>query len=323
MVRFFSSHVNEKLWRLNIEFQLWKKKVCGECSYSWLSVCHQFHSLSKISSFLETVFLSICWLGVRFGYFNGQDTWEFLYCGATLLLIPPSYLRFYGSLDETGPHRHIYMPGSHLVNCLEGLSSMALLEEVWRCWRKHGLVGGGVLLGLSFEVSEVNSKLVEQDVGLSFFPSTTPACCHALHHDDCGLTLETVSKPFNSVLSFIKITFVMVYLHSNAMVTKTDFKKNKSRMWIKTQYNSVVRISVSGIKMPGFFSALKLTDLGQALVSFLICEISSVVRHAVLDNQGVRCYLHIGAYSHMLNNAYRVKVVHKCMLKCKQTFASR
>lgn len=78
------------------------------------------------------------------------------------------------------------MPGSHLVNCLEGLSSMALLEEVWHCWRKHGLVGGGVLLGLSFELSEVNSKLVEQDVGLSFFPSTIPACCHALHHDDCG-----------------------------------------------------------------------------------------------------------------------------------------
>lgn len=75
--------------------------------------------------------------------------------------------------------------------------------------------------------------------------------------------------------------------------------------------------------MPGFFSALKLTDLGQALVSFLICEIDSVVRYAVLVNQGVRCYLHIGAYSHMLNNAYHVKVVHKCMLKCKQTFASR
>ena len=89
------------------------------------------------------------------------------------------------------------MPGSHLVNCLEGLGSVALLEEVWPCWRKHGLDGGGVLLGLSSEVSNVNSKLVEQDVGLSFFPSTTPVCCHVLHHDGYGLTPETVSKPLN------------------------------------------------------------------------------------------------------------------------------
>lgn len=112
--------------------------MCGECSYSWLSVCHQLHSLSKISSFSETVFLSICLLGVRFGYFYGQDTWEFLYCGASLLVVLPSYLRFYGSLDETGPHWHIYIPGSHLVNCLEGLGCVALLEEVWPCCRRCG-----------------------------------------------------------------------------------------------------------------------------------------------------------------------------------------
>lgn len=61
----------------------------------------------------------------------------------------------------------------------------------------------------------------------------------------------------------------MVYLHRNAMVTKTDFKKNKSRMLIKTQYNSVARISGSGVKMPGFFPVLKVTDPRQALISFL------------------------------------------------------
>lgn len=63
------------------------------------------------------------------------------------------------------------MPGSHLVKCLEGLGSETLLEEVWPCWRKHGLVVRGMLLGLNSEVSEVNSKLVEQDVGLSFLPA--------------------------------------------------------------------------------------------------------------------------------------------------------
>lgn len=139
--KFFFITCQWEIMKIKYRISALIKKVCGECSYSRLSVCRQLHSLRKISSFSETVFLSICWLGVRFGYFNGQDTWEFLYCGATLLIVPPSYLRFYGSLDETDPHRHIYMPGSHLVNCLEGLGSMALYT-LKRC----GIVGGSMVL---------------------------------------------------------------------------------------------------------------------------------------------------------------------------------
>ena len=77
------------------------------------------------------------------------------------------------------------------------LGGMALLEEVW-------LVGGGMPLGVGFEVSDAQETLsvalsssLSQEVEHSV-PSTVPcqpAHYHASQHDnDNGLNLTTVSQ---------------------------------------------------------------------------------------------------------------------------------
>jgi len=37
----------------------------------------------------------------------------------------------------------------------EGLGGVASLEEAWHHWRRRGLIGGGVSLGVGFEFSKV------------------------------------------------------------------------------------------------------------------------------------------------------------------------
>jgi hypothetical protein len=63
---------------------------------------------------------------------------------------------------------------------------VALLEEVWPCWRRCGLIGGNVTLGAGFEVSkpyirpsQFPSLLVGQDV-TQLLPH-----CHVCHHAPC------------------------------------------------------------------------------------------------------------------------------------------
>ena len=92
---------------------------------------------------------------------------------------------------------------------------MALLEEVWACWWRCGLVGRGVALleeawpcwrncvtvEMDFEIYvqapfRVGESLLlpqDQDIKLSvplWQAPCLPACCHASHHDDYyGLNL--------------------------------------------------------------------------------------------------------------------------------------
>lgn len=44
-----------------------------------------------------------------------------------------------------------------------------------------------------------------------------PACCQVLHHDDTG-PLKLYGSP-DSILSFIRAVMVMVYLHSNSILS--------------------------------------------------------------------------------------------------------
>lgn len=64
------------------------------------------------------------------------------------------------------------------------------ITKIGRC----GLVGGGVLLGVDYEVLKVQAQprglslLLNQDVPLSYL-STTLACCCVLCHDHQGRSL--------------------------------------------------------------------------------------------------------------------------------------
>lgn len=69
------------------------------------------------------------------------------------------------------------MFGSQLVECLERIRRNSLVGGVT-------FVGGGVLLGVGFEVSEAHSFSLLSTTALA----TMPACHNAPVHDDHGLT---------------------------------------------------------------------------------------------------------------------------------------
>ena len=88
-----------------------------------------------------------------------------------------------------------------------------------------GFLGGGVSLeGMAFKVSEAQAwpvshchflPPVDLDIELSV-PSPAPwlpGRCHPSHNDDNGLNPWTVSP--DEVLSFIRVTMVIVSLQSN------------------------------------------------------------------------------------------------------------
>lgn len=64
---------------------------------------------------------------------------------------------------------------------------------------------------------------IDQDQLLATSPALSrPACCHTSHHDENGLTSETVNKPSITCFLFIRMVLAMVSLQINKAVTKTE-----------------------------------------------------------------------------------------------------
>lgn len=74
---------------------------------------------------------------------------------------------------------------------------MVLLEDMWACWRSHGIVGGDVSLDLGFEVSDVLTRAsvclcmlpVDKNMALSYFCTVPAHLALFSHHDYDGLAI--------------------------------------------------------------------------------------------------------------------------------------
>jgi hypothetical protein len=69
---------------------------------------------------------------------------------------------------------------------------VALLEEVWPCWRRCGLVGGGMSRGLSFEVSKVFIRLGTLSVCFLWLNKQSSQLLFQLHPCLCAARLPAM-----------------------------------------------------------------------------------------------------------------------------------
>lgn len=138
-------------------------------------------------------------------------------------------------------------PGPMSNSCQISRLGPKISPQEWPCWRKC------VTMGVGFEVSYIRLRLhqgqklasswLPTEEGLFLLPSDQdgelsapslapclPACHHVSCHNDNGLNLWSCKLLSIECFSFIEVSIVMVFLHSNETLAKTIFFMRAS-MW--------------------------------------------------------------------------------------------
>jgi hypothetical protein len=128
--------------------------------------------------------------------------------------------------------------------------------------RDFGFVGGGVSLGVGFEVSRAH--IMPVSLSLCLMPYELRYKLSAPHLPAClqpsfllcehGPALWNCEQASNNMLSFIRIFLVMASHHNNRTVTKTTFKSEDAQYPGKKVHLVTSKCLLNPSKAPGVYS---------------------------------------------------------------------